>query len=146
MHIFTVLWKLTLITMFMGPTWGPSGADRTQVDPMSAPWILLSGKVAIKHVFTELCFIISIDLNWEWNYLKQKSCQCFNLAPIHTNFSILHLLKSRAVSWVLVLIVSYRCPSAFEVTSWDQGNIYQRQTENNRAQTVCILLGCTLSY
>ena len=27
----------------MRPTWGPSGADRTQVGPMLAPWILLSG-------------------------------------------------------------------------------------------------------
>ena len=27
----------------MGPTWGPSGVDRTQVGPMLAPWILLSG-------------------------------------------------------------------------------------------------------
>ena len=26
----------------MGPTWGPSGADRTQVGPMLAPWTLLS--------------------------------------------------------------------------------------------------------
>ena len=29
----------TLIARFMGPTWGPSGADKTQV----APWTLLSG-------------------------------------------------------------------------------------------------------
>ena len=28
----------------MGPTWGPSGADRTQVGPMLAPWTLLSGQ------------------------------------------------------------------------------------------------------
>ena len=28
---------MTLITRFMGPTWGPSGADRTQVGPMLAP-------------------------------------------------------------------------------------------------------------
>ena len=28
----------------MGPTWGPSGADSTQVGPMLAPWTLLSGK------------------------------------------------------------------------------------------------------
>ena len=28
--------------MFMGPTWGLSGADRTQMDPMLAPWTLLS--------------------------------------------------------------------------------------------------------
>ena len=34
----------TLIARFMWPTWGPSGADRTQVDPMLAPWNLLSGK------------------------------------------------------------------------------------------------------
>ena len=29
----------------MGPIWGPSGADRTQVGPMLAPWTLLSGKL-----------------------------------------------------------------------------------------------------
>ena len=28
---------------FMGPTWGPSEADRTQVGPMLASWTLLSG-------------------------------------------------------------------------------------------------------
>ena len=33
----------SLITRFMGPTWGPSGADRTQVGPMLVPWTLLSG-------------------------------------------------------------------------------------------------------
>ena len=33
----------SLIVRFMGPTWGPSGADRTQVGPMLVPWILLSG-------------------------------------------------------------------------------------------------------
>ena len=31
------------IAKFMGPTWGPSGADRTQVCPMLVPWTLLSG-------------------------------------------------------------------------------------------------------
>ena len=38
----------TLITTFMGPTWGPSGAHRTQVGPMSAPWTLLSGYISKK--------------------------------------------------------------------------------------------------
>ena len=33
----------TLITRFTGPTWGLSGAERTQVGPMLAPWTLLSG-------------------------------------------------------------------------------------------------------
>ena len=35
--------RTTLIARFMGPTWGPSGADRTQVGPMLVPWTLLSG-------------------------------------------------------------------------------------------------------
>ena len=29
--------QLSQIAKFMGPTWGPSGADRTQVGPMLAP-------------------------------------------------------------------------------------------------------------
>ena len=36
---------LSLIARFMGPTWGPSGADRTQVGPILAPWTLLSGMI-----------------------------------------------------------------------------------------------------
>ena len=40
----------TLIARFMGPTWGPSGADRTQVGPMSAPWTLLSGMYSVSVV------------------------------------------------------------------------------------------------
>ena len=35
--------EASLIARFMGPTWGPSGAERTQVGPMLAPWTLLSG-------------------------------------------------------------------------------------------------------
>ena len=41
------LGKATLIARFMGPTWGPSGTDRTQVGPMLAPWTLLSGYVIL---------------------------------------------------------------------------------------------------
>ena len=39
--------KKPLIAMFMGPTRGPSGADRTQVGPMLASWTLLSGTICI---------------------------------------------------------------------------------------------------
>ena len=41
----TTIHKPSLLANFMGPTWGPSGADRTQVGPMLAPWTLLSGIV-----------------------------------------------------------------------------------------------------
>ena len=52
MHTFEAIFLLTmmadwsartLIGRFMGPTWGPFGADRTQVVAMLAPWTLLSG-------------------------------------------------------------------------------------------------------
>ena len=33
----------SLIARFMGPAWGPSGANRTKMGPMLAPWTLLSG-------------------------------------------------------------------------------------------------------
>ena len=36
---------LPLIARFMGPSWGPSGADRTQVGSMLAPWTLLPGTI-----------------------------------------------------------------------------------------------------
>ena len=40
-------YKVALIARFIGPTWGPSGADRTQLGPMLAPWTLLSGCLTI---------------------------------------------------------------------------------------------------
>ena len=47
-HVMTFSWNeededATLqIARFMGPIWGPPGADRTQVGPVLAPWTLLS--------------------------------------------------------------------------------------------------------
>ena len=47
---------IALIARFMGPTWGPSWAERTLLGPMLAPWTLLSGwikyrssKIVIKY-------------------------------------------------------------------------------------------------
>ena len=42
--------QATLIARFMGPTWGPPGAGRTQVGPMLAPWTLLSGHRYAKRI------------------------------------------------------------------------------------------------
>ena len=36
-------YSTSLIARFMAPTWDPSGADRTRVGPILAPWTLLSG-------------------------------------------------------------------------------------------------------
>ena len=39
--------NVSLITRFLEPTWGPSGAERTQVGPMLASWTLLSGIINV---------------------------------------------------------------------------------------------------
>ena len=38
----SLMWS-SQIARFVGPTWGPSGADMKQADPILAPWTLLSG-------------------------------------------------------------------------------------------------------
>ena len=45
----------TQMARFMGPTWGPPGADRTQVGPMLAPCIFLSGYVCFQPSHLKLC-------------------------------------------------------------------------------------------
>ena len=61
--------KETLIVRFMGPTWGPSGADRTQVGPMLAPWTLLSGPVYLHtkcHITSQCLLTIFFADNQMW--------------------------------------------------------------------------------
>ena len=48
-----MLW-LPLIARFMGPKWGQSRADRTQVGPMLAPWTSLSENVKVLSVIIAL--------------------------------------------------------------------------------------------
>ena len=45
----------TIIAKFLGPTWSPSGADRTQVGPMLAPGILLSGECLCRGADFHVC-------------------------------------------------------------------------------------------
>ena len=52
--------KGTLIARFIGPTWGPTGADRTQVGLLLAPWTLLSGFA----YWPELCMLLTA---YNWN-------------------------------------------------------------------------------
>ena len=51
---------LALIARLMRSTWGPRGADMTQVGPILAPWTLLSGCISLccPHWFR---FLLSID-------------------------------------------------------------------------------------
>ena len=49
----------TLIARLIGPTWGLSGADRTQVGPMLVPWTLLSGYVFSLNLFRQMIIMYS---------------------------------------------------------------------------------------
>ena len=51
----------SLIARFMGHKWGPSGADRTQVGPMLAPWTLLSGIFRAQHGKVPLRWLMRIS-------------------------------------------------------------------------------------
>ena len=66
---------LTLIARFMGPTWGPSGADRTQVGPMLAPWTLLSGdpqNIITSSLWSSLwpsgASLLLTEINWDFDH------------------------------------------------------------------------------
>ena len=51
-------------TQLMGPTWGPSGADRTQVGPMLATWTLLLGLLHKDRISFPKCLQLIRDSEW----------------------------------------------------------------------------------
>ena len=48
----------SLTASFMGPTWGPSGADRSQMGPLLAPWSLLSGVASKSRVHKKTILVL----------------------------------------------------------------------------------------
>ena len=72
---------LSLIARFMGPTWGPPGADGTQVGPMLAPWTLLSGmfvgRVLNTNVTWNVFKLLEKRVTWRLN-LFRYSAQYFH--------------------------------------------------------------------
>ena len=92
-----------LITRFMGPTWGPSGADRTQVGPMLAPWTFLSGIFCVhnqlftgpSHVqllsISDLCLKLSNDYKCYFFTGHILGCHFVMLPTTIKNFPWFHL-------------------------------------------------------
>ena len=91
----------SLIARFIGPTWGPSGADRTQVGPMLAPWTLLSGLYIIHFMISKSEFII-------WSM-----------------FHLYHFMPLLYVASGYILLISYyiyiyaRADSRFAPSQWE---------------------------
>ena len=104
--------SFTLIARFMGPTWGPSGADRTQVGPMLTLWTLLSGQTLVSicwgngllpmssHYYNQYCFIM-INGRWKyvlWKYHHEKPSK-YNIMVMAFKLVLLSL-ASRAIDFV----------------------------------------------
>ena len=100
---------LSLIARFMGPIWGPSGADRTQVGPMLASWTLLSGVVKLK---SEGIFQSKRKQTWRSDdVMLQFFCIFWNIAKCHSlqtiqythafHWNINSSNKTRLTMWML---------------------------------------------
>ena len=72
-----VLVLVSLIARFIGQTWGPSVADRTQMGPMMAPCTLPSGLVCFPVFFmaASLAMHQSISRSRMWGNLKIYICK-----------------------------------------------------------------------
>ena len=88
----------------MGPSWGPSGADRTQVGPMLAPWTLLSGIVLLTNVMPEMtnsrlyCCSMLLLFQHASNWLILSDCKMMHIKwrffvcdMIHRNGNVIRM-------------------------------------------------------
>ena len=69
----------TLIAGFMGPTWGPYGADRTEVGPMLAPWTRVVGQLCI-------CESIYYQQVIQYIYICKYVHNAYNSRSMNYNF------------------------------------------------------------
>ena len=120
-------WEGIRIAKFMGPTWGPHGYCRPQMDAMLAPWTSLSGKVhvnAITHAWLldlqRPTVYVSFTVQWYdyiymgiyiQSFLKPKQTAvgiryAYHSAPI---ISCQHGIFIRLVSWYIVLHSQFVC-------------------------------------
>ena len=63
---------IPLIAKFMGPPLGPSGAARTQVGPMLAPWSLLSGTWCFVGWVPLLPLVVSFTFDFFYRFFQKK--------------------------------------------------------------------------
>ena len=87
--------RTTLIARFMGSTWGPSGADRTQVGPMLAPWTLLSGN-------TQFIWLHRIHICLTQRIVNTHNRQCCLQRHLYNETHIRH---PRRMAWSKTKII-----------------------------------------
>ena len=76
----------SLIARFMGPTWGPPGADRTQVGPMWVPmkiaiWVVILMS-ALWNIWTQLNLVLQANLWYKAHQIPKLKCFSSRLADV----------------------------------------------------------------
>ena len=117
-------YMVSLIARFMGPTWGPSGADRTQVGPLLAPWTLLSGICLVASLYLIKCWgviswVLDNTIRGPRSIDKRKcfsSTKCISECYLQKFETYLDLIFLRYISFILfvtqtgcVLMDAFRC-------------------------------------
>ena len=90
--------ETTLIAKFIGPAWGPSVADRTQVGPILAPWTLLSGYLYVvwQH---QVLSIARARGRITGQYIRKckKACDTHRVYSVEILFQAIHSVCRRMV-------------------------------------------------
>ena len=93
----------------MGSTWGPSGANRTQVGPMLAPWTLLSGECSV-YMHTFVCyFMISFTVFGGMNSQTPLNGVLFDITKKHRFWNERRRLSSTNCFRVLNIVAVWYC-------------------------------------
>ena len=85
--------QYTLKARFMGHTWGPPGADRTQVGPMLTPWTLLS--VYIWMILINLLETSNFTTAYKTSKSRSNSCIYFIGCTVYCKLSPNQKKKTR---------------------------------------------------
>ena len=136
----------------MGPPWGPSGADRSQVGPMLATWTLLSGYIMVRLYCISMSQWLHACHGAEDTVYPKKYAHGFCFAVLCCGYTLTDFpISIRLTS--LALWQSNDCPSASKATLMNMDKYfmwihYEWLHNHNKAKhnkTVCIFLGiyCT---
>ena len=94
--------KITQIARFKWLTWGPSGADRTQVGPMLAPWTLLSWHQLFSQTVVKFMACIR-------TYITQETME-YNRSPV-----LKHVNKSVPMQRLSKALLNEICPKDYKI-------------------------------
>ena len=96
--------NVLLIARFMGPTWGPSGTDMTQVGLMLAPWTLLSAAIWENETAWSV-LMIGYCSKHSRNVLMYDRAQ-WNENTVYMCIPWTHLVKPAFIQWNTDRIIS----------------------------------------